>query len=221
MKFFLDTADVDEIRQALDWGLCDGVTTNPSLIAKSGRDMKEAVLEICEMVGPNRPVSAEVVAVDYDGMVAEARERAAWAENVVVRIPLIAEGIKAMNTITSECIRVNATLIFSLPQALLAAKAGASYLSPFVGRHDDVGWDGMKLVEQTKTMLDNYDYFDAEIIVASVRGAWHVVEGCMMGAHIATVPFATLEKLFNHPLTDQGLDKFLADYAKLQQELKG
>jgi len=220
MKFFLDTADVDEIRQALDWGLCDGVTTNPSLIAKSGRDMKEAVLEICEMVGPNRPVSAEVVAVDYDGMVAEARERAAWAENVVVRIPLIAEGIKAMNTITSECIRVNATLIFSLPQALLAAKAGASYLSPFVGRHDDVGWDGMKLVEQTKTMLDNYDYFDAEIIVASVRGAWHVVEGCMMGAHIATVPFATLEKLFNHPLTDQGLDKFLADYAKLQQELK-
>jgi transaldolase len=221
MKFFLDTADVDEIRQALDWGLCDGVTTNPSLIAKSGRDMKEAVLEICEMVGPDRPVSAEVVAVDYDGMVAEARERAAWADNVVVKIPLIAEGIKAMNTITSEGIRVNATLIFSLPQALLAAKAGASYLSPFVGRHDDVGWDGMKLVEQTKTMLDNYDYFDAEIIVASVRGAWHVVEGCMMGAHIATVPFATLEKLFNHPLTDQGLDKFLADYAKLQQELKG
>ena len=220
MKFFLDTADVDEIRQALDWGLCDGVTTNPSLIAKSGRDMQEAVLEICEMVGPDRPVSAEVVAVDYDGMVAEARERAAWADNVVVKIPLIAEGIKAMNTITAEGIKVNATLIFSLPQALLAAKAGASYLSPFVGRHDDVGWDGMKLVEQTKTMLDNYDYFDAKIIVASVRGAWHVVEGCMMGAHIATVPFATLEKLFNHPLTDQGLDKFLADYAKLQQELK-
>lgn len=220
MKFFLDTADVDEIRQALDWGLCDGVTTNPSLIAKSGRDMKEAVLEICDLVGPDRPVSAEVVAVDYDGMVAEAHERAAWAENVVVKIPLIAEGIKAMNTITAEGIKVNATLIFSLPQALLAAKAGASYLSPFVGRHDDVGWDGMELVEQTMAMLDNYDYFDAEIIVASVRGAWHVLEGCMMGAHIATVPFATLEKLFNHPLTDQGLDKFLADYAKLQDELK-
>jgi len=221
MKFFLDTAEVDEIRQALDWGLCDGVTTNPSLIAKSGRDMKEAVLEICDLVGPDRPVSAEVVAVDYDGMVAEARERAAWAENVVVKIPLIAEGIKAMNTVTAEGIRVNATLIFSLPQALLAAKAGASYLSPFVGRHDDVGWDGMELVEQTMAMLDNYDYFDAEIIVASVRGAWHVVEGCLMGAHIATLPFATLEKLFNHPLTDQGLDKFLADYAKHEQELKG
>ncbi len=221
MKFFLDTANVDEIRQALDWGLCDGVTTNPSLIAKEGRDMKEAVLEICDLVGPERPVSAEVVATDYEGILEEAYERAAWAENIVVKIPLIAEGIKAMNKVTSEGIKVNATLIFSLPQALLAAKAGASYLSPFVGRHDDVGWDGMELVEQTATMLDAYDYFDAEIIVASVRGAWHVVQGCMMGAHIATVPFGTLGKLFNHPLTDQGLGKFLADYAKLQEELKG
>lgn len=221
MKFFLDTANVDEIRQALDWGLCDGVTTNPSLVAKEGRDMKEAVQEICELVGPDRPVSAEVVAVDYEGIVAEARERASWAENVVVKIPLIAEGIKAMNTVTAEGIRVNATLIFSLPQALLAAKAGASYLSPFVGRHDDVGWDGMELVRQTKVMLDHYDYLKAEIIVASVRGPWHVVEGCMCGAHIATVPFSTLAKLFNHPLTDQGLDKFLSDYAKLQKELKG
>jgi len=220
MKFFLDTAEVDEIRQALDWGLCDGVTTNPSLIAQSGRDMKEAVLEICDLVGPDRPVSAEVVAVDYDGMLAEAYERAAWADNVVVKIPLIAEGIKAMNTITADGIKVNATLIFSLPQALLASKAGASYLSPFVGRHDDVGWDGMELVEQTATLLDNYDYFDAEIIVASVRSAMQVVEGCMMGAHIATLPFGILEKLFKHPLTDQGLDKFLADYAQHVDKLK-
>jgi len=221
MKFFLDTANVDEIRRGLNWGLCDGVTTNPSLVAKEGRDMKEAVQEICDLVGPERPVSAEVVAVEYDEIVEEARERASWADNVVVKIPLIPDGIRAMRTVSDEGIRVNATLIFSLPQALLAAKAGAAYLSPFVGRHDDRGWDGMELVEQIAVMLGHYDYLDAEIIVASVRGPWHIVEGCMLGAHIATMPFDTLEKLFHHPLTDQGLDKFLSDYAKLQEELKG
>jgi len=221
MKFFLDTANVDQIKQALDWGLCDGVTTNPSLVAKEGRQMQEAVQEICKLVGPDRPVSAEVIATDFDGIMAEARERVSWADNVVVKIPLIPEGVRAMRACADEGIKINATLIFSLPQALLAAKAGAAYLSPFVGRHDDRGWDGMHLVEQIATMLANYDYLNSEIIVASIRGPWHVVEGCRMGAHIATMPFDVLEKLFHHPLTDEGLAKFLSDYAKLQDKLKG
>ena len=221
MKFFLDTANVDQIKQGLDWGLCDGVTTNPSLVAKEGRQMKEAVQEICKLVGPDRPVSAEVIATDFDGIMAEARERVSWADNIVVKIPIIPEGVRAMRACSEEGISINATLIFSLPQALLAAKAGAAYLSPFVGRHDDRGWDGMELVEQIATMLENYDDLNSEIIVASIRGPWHVVEGCMMGADIATMPFDVLEKLFHHPLTDEGLAKFLSDYAKLQDKLKG
>jgi transaldolase len=219
MKFFLDTANIDQIRQSLDWGLCDGVTTNPTLVAREGREMREAIEEICELVG-DRPVSAEVIATDAEGMMEEARERASWADNVVVKIPTIPEGIKAMSQVTKEGIRINATLIFSMPQALLAAKAGASYLSPFVGRLDDIGHDGMEVVEQTAQMLRNYDYFDAEIIVSSVRAVAHVIRGVLCGAHIATLPFDTLEKLFKHPMTDIGLESFLADYAKLQEELK-
>lgn len=217
MKFFLDTANIDQIKQAIDWGLCDGVTTNPTIIAREGRDMREAIEEICELV--DGPVSAEVLATDAEGMIEEARERASWAENVVVKIPTIPEGIKAMSQVTKEGVRINATLVFSVPQALLVAKAGASYISPFVGRLDDIGHDGMLVVEQTAQMLRNYDYFDAEIIVSSVRQVAHVIRGLMCGAHIATLPFETLEKLFKHPLTDLGLEGFLADYAKLQEEL--
>jgi transaldolase len=219
MKFFLDTANIDQIKQALDWGLCDGVTTNPTIIAREGREMREAIEEICELV-EGRPVSAEVLATDAEGMIEEARERASWAENVVVKIPLIPEGIKAMSTVTREGVRVNATLIFSTPQALLAAKAGASYLSPFVGRLDDIGHDGMLVVEQIAEMLRNYEYFNAEIIVSSVRQVAHVIRGVLCGAHIATLPFESLEKLFNHPMTDLGLEGFLADYATLQEELE-
>jgi len=217
MKFFLDTANIEQIKQALDWGLCDGVTTNPTLVAREGREMKEAIQEICELV--DGPVSAEVLATDAETMMEEARERAAWADNVVVKIPLIPEGIKAMAQVSQEGIRINATLVFSAPQALLAAKAGASYISPFVGRLDDIGHDGMLVVEQTAQILRSYDYFKAEIIVSSVRQVEHVIRGAMCGAHIATVPFDTLEKLFKHPLTDIGLEGFLADYAKLQDEL--
>ena len=217
MKFFLDTANIDQIKQAIDWGLCDGVTTNPTLIAREGREMREAIEEICELV--DGPVSAEVLATDAQGMIEEAKERAAWADNVVVKIPTIPEGIKAMSQVTKEGVRVNATLVFSVPQALLVAKAGASYISPFVGRLDDIGHDGMLVVEQTAQMLQNYDYFNAEIIVSSVRQVAHVIRGLMCGAHIATLPFDTLEKLFKHPLTDLGLESFLADYAKLQEEL--
>ena len=217
MKFFLDTANIDQKKQAIDWGLCDGVTTNPTLIAREGREMREAIEEICELV--DGPVSAEVLATDAEGMIEEAKERAAWADNVVVKIPTIPEGIKAMSQVTKEGVRVNATLVFSVPQALLVAKAGASYISPFVGRLDDIGHDGMLVVEQTAQMLQNYDYFNAEIIVSSVRQVAHVIRGLMCGAHIATLPFDTLEKLFKHPLTNLGLESFLADYAKLQEEL--
>ncbi|MGD9496056.1 MAG: fructose-6-phosphate aldolase [Armatimonadota bacterium] len=219
MKFFLDTANIEEIKQGLDWGLCDGVTTNPSLVAREGREMEEAVREICELVGPERPVSAEVVAVDYEGIVAEAQERASWASNVVVKIPLIPEGVKAMKTCSDLGIPINATLIFSCGQALLAAKAGARYLSPFVGRQDDVGWDGMTVVRQIATMLRMYDALDCEIILASARHVGHVIEGTQCGAHICTMPFDVLHQLFRHPLTDVGLEKFLSDYRKLQEKL--
>jgi len=219
VKFFIDTANVGEIRQALDWGLCDGVTTNPTLVAREGREMKEAVQEICELVG-DRPVSAEVIAVDAEGMMEEARERAGWADNIVVKIPTIPEGVKAMSRVTKEGIRVNATLIFSPTQALLAAKAGASYVSPFVGRLDDVGHDGMLVAEQITQILANYDYLHAEVIVSSVRQVAHVIRAGLCGAHIATLPFATLQQLFKHPLTDIGLERFLADYRALEEELK-
>lgn len=219
MKFFLDTANVDQIRQALDWGLCDGVTTNPSLVAKEGRDMEEAIKEICDLVGPDRPVSAEVIAVEHDAIVEEAQERAAWAENVVVKIPLIPEGVKAIKTCTELGIPINATLIFSTGQALLAAKAGAAYVSPFVGRQDDIGYDGMECVEQIAQMLRMYDDLNSEIILASARTVGHVIRGTQCGAHICTMGFDTLQQLFKHPLTDIGLDKFLSDYDKLQKKL--
>jgi transaldolase len=209
MKLFIDTANVDEIRAAMGWGVLDGVTTNPSLIAKEKRDYKATVKEICGIV-PG-PVSAEVLATDYEGMVRQAREWARVADNVVVKIPVTPDGIRAVRTVSQEGIKTNVTLVFSVTQAVLAAKAGATYVSPFVGRIDDIGGDGMGVVEEIVLAFENYDY-ETEIIVASVRHPRHVVESLAMGAHVATVPFKVLECLFRHPLTDVGIERFLADY---------
>lgn len=214
MKFFLDTANIDEIRTAADWGILDGVTTNPSLVAKEGVDFQTRVKEICEVV--SGPVSAEVVATDTEGILGEARELSSWAPNIVVKVPLIPDGIKAVCTLAEEGIKTNVTLCFSPLQALIAAKAGATYISPFVGRLDDIGHDGMELVEQIVEIYLNYD-FDTEIIVASVRSPGHIVRAALAGAHISTIPFAVAERMFKHPLTDIGLKSFLADWEKLQK----
>lgn len=217
MKLFIDTADVEEIRKAVAWGIIDGVTTNPSLAAKTGRNFKDSVLEICKMV--SGPVSAEVVSTVKEEMVKEARELAKWAPNIAVKIPLTKDGIAATSVVSKEGIRVNQTLVFSSAQALLAAKAGAAFASPFIGRLDDIGMDGMALIEEIVQIYDNYE-FSTEIIVASVRHPMHVVQAALVGADIATVPFAVLEKLFNHALTDKGLAAFLADWEKMPEELK-
>lgn len=209
MKFFIDTANVDEIRTVESWGVLDGVTTNPSLIAKEKRDYRETVKEICGIT-PG-PVSAEVLATDYEGIVSEAREWAAVAENVVVKVPMIPDGVRAVKTLSQEGIRTNVTLVFSVTQAVLAAKAGATYVSPFVGRIDDIGGDGMYLVEEIINAFANFG-FETEVIVASVRNVRHVVESLEMGADIATIPFKVLQQLFKHPLTDIGIERFLYDY---------
>jgi transaldolase len=211
MKFFIDTADVEEIRAAHEMGLVDGVTTNPSLVAKSGRDFREVITEITTIV--DGPISAEVIALDAPGMLKEARELAKIHANIVVKVPMTGEGLKATRQLAEENIRVNMTLVFSPLQALLAAKAGAAYLSPFVGRLDDVGHDGMAGVEQIKTILDNYG-FTSEIIVASVRNPLHVLNAALLGADICTIPFAVIKQLVKHPLTDVGIEKFLADWKK-------
>lgn len=217
MKFFIDTANLDEIKQAADWGILDGVTTNPTLVARENVAFKERIIEICGVVAPG-PVSAEVVSVQAEEMIEEARELRSWAENIAVKIPLIPEGIKATRALSEEGIACNVTLCFSANQALLAAKAGAAYISPFVGRLDDVGADGMSVVEDIVQIYDNYA-FDTEIIVASIRHPIHVLQAALLGAHIATVPFDSLEKLFKHPLTDIGLKGFLADWERLQKQL--
>jgi transaldolase len=209
MKFFIDTANLNEIREAHRMGMVDGVTTNPSLVAKEGRDYEEIVREICELV--DGPISAEVIAVDYDGMMAEARRWAKVHDNVVVKIPMTVDGLKAVKTLHEEDIATNVTLIFSPLQALMAAKAGATFVSPFVGRIDDLSQDGLILVEQIMDIYTNYD-FETEVIVASVRNPLHVLESALLGAHIATVPFGVLSKLAGHPLTDKGLKAFLDDW---------
>lgn len=214
MKFFLDTANVDEIREALSMGMVDGVTTNPSLVAKEGRDFEPLVQEICELVGG--PVSAEVIAVDADGMIDEARKLAKISNCVVVKIPMTVDGLKAVRTLAAEGIRTNVTLVFSPLQALMAAKAGASYVSPFVGRLDDLSQEGLLLVEQIAEIYGNYA-FDTEIIVASVRNPLHVLESALIGADIATIPFSVLKKLAAHPMTDKGLQAFLDDWKKLEK----
>ncbi|GEJ59365.1 fructose-6-phosphate aldolase [Anaeromyxobacter diazotrophicus] len=215
MQFFIDTADVGDIKKALALGLCDGVTTNPSLVAKTGRRFSEVLKEITALV-PG-PVSAEVTAVEYDGMMREARHYAKVAENVVVKVPLITEGLRAVRDLTAEGIRTNVTLCFSPVQALLAAKAGASYVSPFVGRLDDVSEDGMALIAQILEIYRNYD-FATKVLVASVRHPLHVLEAARLGADVATIPFNVLEQLAKHPLTDLGLKKFLADWEKVPKE---
>jgi len=214
MKFFLDTADVDEIREAHDLGILDGVTTNPTLAAKVGKSIPQAVADICKIV--SGPVSAEVTATDTEGMLTEARQLARIAPNIVVKIPLIKEGLKAVKRLTDEGIKTNVTLCFQAVQALLAAKAGATYISPFIGRLDDVSQRGMDIVEDIRVIYDNYGD-STEIIVASIRQPTHVLEAARVGADIATIPFAVFDKLVNHPLTTIGLDKFLADYRKVAE----
>jgi transaldolase len=214
MKFFLDTANIEEIKDANSMGMVDGVTTNPSLIAKEGRDLKEVVTEICEIV--DGPISAEVIATDVAGMVAEGRELAKLHKNIVIKIPMLTDGLKAVRKLSAEGIKTNVTLIFSPLQALMAAKAGASYVSPFVGRLDDVSQEGMELVEQIVEMYANYG-FETEVIVASVRNPLHVLESALLGADIATIPYNVLSKLAAHPLTDKGLKAFLADWEKMNK----
>jgi transaldolase len=212
MKFFIDTADVKEIREANALGVLDGVTTNPSLVAKSGRNFIEVLKEILEIV--DGPISAEVVALDHEGMIREAEELAAIHPNIVVKIPMTPEGLKAVKTLSCKGIKTNVTLIFSPLQALLAAKAGASYVSPFVGRLDDISQDGMGIIEDIRTIFDNYGY-QAEIIVASIRNPIHVLNSALLGADIATIPYSVITQLSKHPLTDSGIDKFLKDWEKV------
>jgi len=217
MRFFVDTADVEAIRELAATGLVDGVTTNPSLVAKSGRDFIEVLGEICALV-PG-PVSAEVTATETQAMLAEARLLAQVAENVVVKVPLTPDGLRACRALTDEGTQVNVTLCFSAAQAILAAKAGARYISPFVGRLDDIGTDGLALIGEIVQIYDAYPDFTTEVLVASVRNSAHVVEAAKMGAHVATIPPAVLQAMFKHPLTDKGLDAFLSDWAGTGQSI--
>jgi transaldolase len=210
MKFFLDTANIEEIRQGLDWGMVDGVTTNPTLIAQQGKPYLPTVKEIAQLV-PG-PVSGEVLATDYDGMMAEAHRLADLADNVVIKLPLGPPGLKAVRALAEKGIKTNVTLCFSAAQALLAAKAGATYISPFVGRLDDVGESGMELIEQVVAIYANYPDLETEVLVASVRHPMHVVESALIGADVVTLPVGVLKKLYKHPLTDLGLERFLADW---------
>lgn len=215
MKIFIDTAEIDEIREAASWGILDGCTTNPSLVAKTGRKFETVLAEICDIV--DGPISAEVISTKADDMVEEGRRLAKLHRNIVVKVPMITEGLKATRRLSEEGIRVNVTLIFQPGQAMLAAKAGASYLSPFVGRLDDIGEDGMAMVATMVEMLDNYDY-PAEVLVASVRTPNHFIEAARMGADVATCPFKVIEQLTKHPLTDKGLAAFLADWEKANKK---
>ncbi len=215
MKFFIDTANVEEIKTAEEWGLLDGVTTNPSLIAKEKRPFKDIVTEICSIV--DGPVSLEAVSMDAEGIISEARALSSISANVVVKAPMTLQGLKAVKALSAEGIKTNVTLVFSAVQALMAAKAGATYVSPFVGRLDDISHDGMELVRQILDIYDNYG-FSTEVIVASVRHPLHVLDGALMGAHIATIPFKVLEQLSKHPLTDIGIDRFMKDWEKVPRQ---
>ncbi len=211
MKFFIDTANIDEIKEANAMGMVDGVTTNPTLIAREGRDFKEIITEICSIV--DGPISAEVISLDTEGMLKEARELAKIHDNIVVKIPMTTDGLKAVRIMTAEGIKSNVTLVFSALQALMAAKAGATFVSPFVGRLDDLSQEGMQLIEQVADIYSNYAY-DTEIIVASIRNPLHVLDTALIGADIATIPFNVLKKLAAHPLTDKGIQSFLDDWNK-------
>lgn len=213
MKLFLDTANLDEIREAADLGLIDGVTTNPSLIAKEGRSLESVVKEICDLV--DGPISAEVIATDYEGMRAEALELVKIHKNIVVKVPLTRDGLKTVSHLSRKGVRFNVTLCFSAAQALLAAKAGASFISPFVGRWDDIDTHGIDLIPNIVEIYENYGY-ETEVLVASVRSPIHVTDAAVAGAHIATVPKKVFDQMFKHPLTDIGIEKFLADHKKAQ-----
>ncbi len=212
MKFFIDTADVNEIREAHELGLVDGVTTNPSLIAKSGRKFEEVISEITGIV--DGPISAEVISLDHEGMIREALELTKIHRNIVIKLPMTPEGLKATKTLTAKGIKTNVTLIFTPMQALLAAKAGATYVSPFVGRLDDISQNGMGIIEEIRTIFDNYGY-NAEIIVASIRNPIHVLDSALIGADVATIPYSVMMQLAKHPLTDAGIRKFLEDWEKV------
>ncbi len=215
MKFFIDTANIDEIKKGLEMGMVDGVTTNPSLVAREDKPFTEILREICGVV--DGPVSAEVVSLDADGMCKEAKILAAMSDNIVVKIPMIVEGLKAVKRLTSEGIKTNVTLVFSSAQALLAAKAGATFISPFVGRLDDIGHDGMGLIAEIVQIYRNYGY-ESEVIVASIRNPLHVMDAAMIGADIATIPLKVIEQLAKHPLTTNGVAQFLADWEKRTKE---
>jgi transaldolase len=215
MRFFIDTANIGQIRSAKEWGIVDGVTTNPSLIAREECDFNTVAKQILDEV--EGPVSLEVVSVEAQGMIEEARELAGLGENVVVKIPMTAEGVKAVSALSRQGIKTNVTLVFSANQALVAAKAGAAYVSPFIGRLDDLGQDGMQLIADILDIFDNYG-FDTQVIAASIRDPIHVLDCARLGCHVATIPFPVLSKLFRHPLTDKGLDAFLADWEKVKSK---
>ncbi len=215
MKFFIDTANIDEIKEANSLGILDGVTTNPTLIAKENRDFREILKDICKEV--NGPISAEVISFNKEGMIKEARELAKIADNINIKVPITKEGLAATKKLKVEGIKTNITLIFSAPQALLAAKAGAAFVSPFVGRLDDISQPGMGLVEEILTIFQNYE-FTTEVIVASIRNPLHVVHAATIGAHIATIPFKVIQQLLAHPLTNIGIDRFLQDWEKVPQK---
>ncbi|MCW5199417.1 fructose-6-phosphate aldolase [Desulfobulbus sp. F1] len=214
MKFFIDTANIDEIKKGIELGMVDGVTTNPSLISKEQRPFADILTDICALV--DGPISAEVISLDADGMVTEARELAKIHKNIVIKVPMTADGLKAVRRLAAEGIRTNVTLIFSPAQALLAAKAGAAYVSPFVGRLDDIAQDGMSLVSEIMTIFRNYS-LRTEVIVASVRSPMHVIQSALIGADIATIPYKVIAQLARHPLTDIGMEQFLADWEKRQK----
>lgn len=213
MKIFLDTANIEEIKKGIDWGIVDGVTTNPTLVSKENAVFEDRIVEICETV--KGPVSAEVISTDYEGMIREAEKLSKLNPHVVVKIPMLPDGIKAVKTLSKKGIKTNVTLIFSPLQAYLAAKAGATYVSPFIGRMDDIGNTGMDIVDEIVTIFENYDY-ETEVLVASVRHTEHVLEAALVGADVVTIPFEVLEKMFKHPMTDIGLDRFLKDWKKYQ-----
>ena len=213
MKFFIDTANPGEIRKAYEMGVIDGVTTNPTLISKEKRDFNSLIKEICEII-QKLPISLEVIGLTSVGMIEEARKLAEIGENIVVKIPMTAEGLKSIKVLVSEGIKTNTTLVFSPTQALLAAKAGSTYVSPFIGRLDDISQTGMDLVEQIVSIFDNYA-FESEVIVSSIRNPIHVLEAALIGADVATIPFNVIEQLVHHPLTDIGIEKFLADWKKV------
>jgi transaldolase len=214
MDIFIDTANIDEIREAASWGVIAGVTTNPSLIAKEGRDHKTVIDEITQIV--EGPISIETVSLDAEGMIKEAHEFVTWSPHAVIKVPMTEEGMKAVSQLSSEGIKTNVTLVFSANQALLAAIAGATYISPFVGRLDDIGEEGMDLIEEIREVYDNY-FFDTQILAASIRHPRHVTAAAKVGSDVATIPYKVLKQMFNHPLTDSGIEKFLSDWEKYQK----